>query len=60
MTAATIRIRCAPPRSFVAAQMPGARDVTVLDLAPISSVGNARQAWGFNTQWRDGDGVCRA
>ncbi|MEO5840874.1 MAG: phosphotransferase family protein [Acidimicrobiales bacterium] len=42
-------------RSFVAAQMPGMRQVEVLDLAPISSVGNARQAWGFDVQWRDGD-----
>ncbi|MEO8691874.1 MAG: phosphotransferase family protein [Acidimicrobiales bacterium] len=45
--------------SFVAAQMPGAHDVEVVDLVPISSVGNARQAWGFAVQWRDGDKVER-
>ncbi|HUP73067.1 MAG TPA: phosphotransferase family protein [Acidimicrobiales bacterium] len=46
-------------QSFVAAQLPAASDVTVLDLAPISSVGNARQAWGFEVQWRDGDDIER-
>jgi aminoglycoside phosphotransferase (APT) family kinase protein len=39
---------------FVAAQMPDMRDIRVENLAPISSVGNARQAWGFDVQWRDG------
>jgi aminoglycoside phosphotransferase (APT) family kinase protein len=41
-------------QSFVAAQMPDASDVEVVDLAPISSVGNARQAWGFDVQWHEG------
>ena len=41
--------------SFVATQMPAARDIAVEDLAPISSVGNARQAWGFDVTWRHGD-----
>jgi aminoglycoside phosphotransferase (APT) family kinase protein len=45
--------------SFVAAQLPAASDVTVLDLAPITSVGNARQAWGFDVQWREGADVER-
>ena len=29
----------------------------VRDLAPIRSVGNERQAWGFDVQWRYGDDV---
>jgi len=41
-------------QSFLAALMPGCREITVENLAPISSVGNARQAWGFDVQWRDG------
>jgi aminoglycoside phosphotransferase (APT) family kinase protein len=45
--------------SFVAAQLASASDVTVLDLAPITSVGNARQAWGFDVQWRDGADIER-
>lgn len=28
--------------------------VTVADLAPISSVGNARDPWGFTARWADG------
>lgn len=38
--------------AFIAAQLGDARDVRVVELAPISSVGNARQAWGFDVQWR--------
>ena len=59
VTATDIRSMEESLESFVAAQMPGAHDVTVLDLAPISSVGNARQAWGFDVQWRDGNDVER-
>ena len=43
--------------SFIATQIPAARAVRILDLAPISSVGNARQAWGFDVQWQNGDDV---
>ena len=39
--------------SFLAMQMPTVHDIAVIDLAPISSVGNARQAWGFDVHWRD-------
>ena len=45
--------------SFLAAQMPAAREIAVEGLAPISSVGNARQAWGFDVQWRNGDDIER-
>jgi aminoglycoside phosphotransferase (APT) family kinase protein len=40
--------------AFVTAQLADARAVRVVDLAAISSVGNARQAWGFDVQWRAG------
>jgi aminoglycoside phosphotransferase (APT) family kinase protein len=40
--------------AFVATQLGDARAVRVVGLAPISSVGNARQAWGFDVQWRVG------
>ena len=33
--------------------------VTVADLAPISSVGNAREPWGFTAHWADGRRVAR-
>ena len=59
MTVTDTRSLCDRLESFVAAQMPAARDVTVHDLAPISSVGNARQAWGFDVQWREGAEVQR-
>ena len=59
MTAAdapTMRVRL---ESFLATQMPDMREISVQDLAPISSVGNARQAWGFDVQWRKGSEVER-
>ena len=59
MTATDVRSLQEGLESFVAAQMPGTRDVTVKGLTPISSVGNARQAWGFDVQWRDGNDVER-
>ncbi len=37
--------------TFVAAQLPGATGVEVRNLEPISSVGNARQAWSFDLFW---------
>jgi aminoglycoside phosphotransferase (APT) family kinase protein len=40
--------------AFVASQLAGARDVRVVDIAPINSVGNARQAWAFDVEWREG------
>lgn len=55
MSVGETRLRRNDLESFVAAQMPGVHDVEVVDLAPISSVGNARQAWGFDVQWRAGD-----
>ena len=40
--------------AFIAEQLVDATEIRVVDLAPISSVGNARQAWGFDVQWRAG------
>ena len=39
---------------FLQENVPGAEDVRVDNLAPIQSVGNARQPWGFDVRWRDG------
>jgi aminoglycoside phosphotransferase (APT) family kinase protein len=36
--------------AFVAAQFDDTRDVRVTDLTPITSVGNARQAWAFDVE----------
>lgn len=59
MTAGATRSLRERIEAFVAEQMPGTRDLAVVDLAPISSVGNARQAWGFDVQWGAGDEVER-
>ena len=40
--------------AFLATRLGDAHDVRVVELAPITSVGNARQAWGFDVQWRTG------
>jgi aminoglycoside phosphotransferase (APT) family kinase protein len=45
--------------AFVAAHLDGAREVRVVDVAPITSVGNARQAWAFDVTWIDGGGAHR-
>ena len=45
--------------AFVAAHFDDAHEVRVVDLAPITSVGNARQAWAFDVTWIDGNGARR-
>lgn len=43
--------------SFIAAQQPGATGIEIRDVKPISSVGNARQPYGFTARWLDHKGA---
>jgi hypothetical protein len=40
-------------QQFLEANLEGARDIRIDNLAPITA-GNARQAWEFDVRWLDG------